>query len=590
MNLRSGLPTILLLVSLAFMATVGTGLFRWLDRQMQGDVRRESLRLIAASGRIQYEIALEFAVLSALFTYAVEYDAEGAPSAGPPASLDRALQQWLDGTRFPDLIDTIYLVETTAAGETVRRYVAAERRFVAEAVTGSAAAPRSWAPDDGSGSFQIATDHTGLALVIPIQAGRQEGKRPVTGGRLVLVLDRDYLATRVVPELFARYLGARDGRYSFAVVAAGIGAPLFASASPPAEPDRIVPLTTWPTPNPLLRSRYPSLPETVSTLLPRLLSARLQDLLIRQWYGLDGDRDHRPGAAAGITPTEGISLHVWHRAGSIAAAMRQERNRRLGLGYAVLGAFAVVAIVYYLLYRRARELRDREHEFVATVTHELRTPVSAVRAGAENLAAGIVSDVERVKQYGRALLGHGRRLGELIDQVLLYAGLAGNDATTTTGRQPLAIEPLVRRVVDRVNLPPAERLTVTVQPDLPPYRGDALAVETIIGNLLSNAAKHAGEEAVVTLSVQREQQRRPMLVIKVADTGHGIPGRELGKVRQPFHRGAASRQRQTPGSGLGLSLVQRIVETYDGSLAIDSAPGRGTTVTARLPFANGGRP
>ena len=582
MILRYRLPAALLLASLALVAVTGIGLFRWLDHLMEGDARRESLRLATASGRIQHEIALEFAVLSALFTFAVEESGNSEPFIRPLTSLDSALQKWRNGTRFPGLVDSVYLVETTAAGETIRRYVATEGGLVAGDGTDVTALPLNWSPTTGAGSYQIASDPDGLAIVVPIKQGPNES------GRVALLLNRDYLAARVVPQLFARFLGDRDAGYAFAVVAAGNDSPLYASAPAPAEPDRIVPLTTWPSPKPLPRTPRTALPETASTLPPDVLSTRLQDLLIRQWYALDDDqRRHRPAAVT--TPVEGVSLYLWHRAGSIAASTRQERNRRLVLGYAVLGSFAAIAIVYSILHRRARELRDREREFVATVTHELRTPVSAMRAGAENLAAGIVGDAERVRQYGRAILGHGTRLGELIDQVLLYAGLSRNGAAALTARvRPLPVEPLVRRAVGEVGMLPRNRLEVTVQPNLPPYRGDPLAAETVIGNLLSNAAKHAGDDASVALSVACEQQGPPALVIRVTDTGRGIPGREIGKLTQPFYRGTASRQRQTPGSGLGLSLVQRIVQTYRGALSIDSVPGRGTTVTVRLPFTTGG--
>lgn len=593
MSLRNRLPTILLLASLTLVAVVGIVLFRWLDRQMQVEVRQASIRLATAAGRIQQEIFLEFAVLTALFTYAVE-DAEGGQSS--PAAFHPLVpahyQKWLEGTRFPGLIDTIVLVEVADGGQRLSHFVAANRRFSASTPKDADAISRTWPPDDGSGWYQIVADRTGLALVVPIQprAGEEQDRGQRDAGRIALVLDRDYFATYLVPELFARYLGGRDSRFSFAVMAAGREAPLYAtSALPAGRADRVVSLTTWPTPTPLLRTPPAAPPETASTLPPAVLSARLQDLLIRQWHGLAGDLHFRSGRFTSAASAPGIHLRIWHRAGSIAAAQRQERDRRLALGYAVLASFAVVAVVYYVLYRRARELRDREHQFVATVTHELRTPVSAVRAAAENLTAGIVGDPERVKQYGRAILDHGRRLGELIDQVLLYAGLAGPGASLSATRgDPLPIEPLIRRAVARGAPMPPERLTLTVEPDLPPYRGDALAVEAVVGNLLSNAAKHAGDQARVALSVTREQQRRPRLVLRVRDTGSGIPAGEIGKVTQPFHRGAASRQRHTPGTGLGLSLVERIVKTCGGTMSIDSAQGKGTTVTVRLPFAAGG--
>jgi signal transduction histidine kinase len=247
----------------------------------------------------------------------------------------------------------------------------------------------------------------------------------------------------------------------------------------------------------------------------------------------------------------------------------------------------LIAFVYYLLYRRARNLRDREHEFVSTVTHELRTPVSAVSAVADNLAEGIVSDPERVREYGRAILDHGRRLRDLIDQVLLYAGLSGTAKRPPL--EPIDLDKLARTVASQIPSLPRDRVIIHVQPKLRSTSGDSVAIETIIRNLLSNAAKHTDVSATVTISFYRETQRtRSWLVIRVSDTGPGIPKSELGRVLEPFYRGEQSRTRQTPGSGLGLSLVNRVVRTYRGRLSIDSAVGRGTIVTVRLPLETDG--
>jgi len=278
-----------------------------------------------------------------------------------------------------------------------------------------------------------------------------------------------------------------------------------------------------------------------------------------------------------------MRLLLWHSAGSIEAGARLERDRRLAIAWSVLACLALMAVGFYLLYRRARNLRDREHEFVATVTHELRTPVAGVNAVAENLAEGIVVDPPRVREYGQVILDHGRRLWDLIDQVLLYAGLS--KSTRRNGAEPIDVDALVRAASARVMSLPRGRLVVHVQPGLPPWGGDAAAVETIVTNLLSNAAKHAGPSATVTLSVNRQPRgTRSWLLIRVSDTGPGIPRHELGRVLQPFYGGEASRVAQSPGSGLGLSLVSRVVRTYGGNLSVESAVGSGTTVMARLPF------
>jgi len=652
MRFRKRLPLALLAATLAALAGAGIGLFVWLDGVKAAEARQLRSDLETGAGRLHSEIALEFAVITGLLTYALdekyllEEKAEKyAPEdEGASGELLRQLmhfvpgvyEKWLEGTRFPDLIDALLLLDAGGTEPVVFSYADTEKRFVPAGEAARDIVGELSIRAEDSGSYRIVLYPDGLALVIPIQRysvteWEGKGKRTVHVGDLVAVLDRGYLAREVVAGLFDAYLGSREGRYDFAVVTGGGDELLFSSVSEAGEPeavvprrvDLIVPLTAWISSENSLLTDILSAAGEESSLLPQgLLSTRIKDLLIRQWFvvgaarsgaaagsraeapireaasagttraaespsgGAEGSRESGSRAAGGSVRSPGIDLYIWHSAGSIEKAARTARNQRLAVSYAVLLSFALVGVIYYLLYRRARDLRDREHEFVATVTHELRTPVSAVNAVADNLAAGIVQDPGQVREYGAAILEHGRRLRSLIDQVLLYAGLSG---PARRGRpEPARLDELARRVASAVRGMPKDRLIVHVQPDLPLFGGDPLAVETVIRNLISNAAKHAGRDATVTLSVYREARRsRPFLVIRVSDTGRGIPKRELASVKEPFYRGEASRTEQTPGSGLGLSLVNRVVRTYGGGFSIDSAPGRGTAATVRLPFERG---
>ncbi len=611
MRYRNLLPAILLTLSLVTMVLVGIGLFLWLDAMKETEARQLYGNLDNGVGRIQSEIALEFAVIAALFTYAVE-DAEREAFFPDLMRLVPAIhKKWLVGTRFPDFIDTIFLVNKTEADPLISRYSDAEKRFILD----SGAVPDLIKDlsilDDESGSYRIVSYPDGLALVIPIEwylraELKDKRRNPVYVGYILILLDREYFAEEIVADLFTTYLGYRGGMYSFAVVADDNDELLFSSSNLTLQKfhaivsrrvDRIVPLTAWlSSENSMLSDVLSAADEESSALTQKMLSARIKDLFIKQWFGLTKTRSQefasRKPAPTAARPSgradqlQGINLYIWHSAGSIEEAVRSVRNRRLAAGYSALVCFALVAIVFYMLYRRARNLRDREHEFVATVTHELRTPVTAINTAADNLSGGIVRDPVRVGEYGKAILEHGRRLGDLIGQVLLYAGLSG--APKRTRSEPIQLDEFVRGVASRVPSMPQDRLIIHVQPNLPLYSGDPVAVETVIINLISNTAKHSGDTATVTLNVYREALRtRSWLVIRVSDSGRGIPKRELGKITEPFYRGEASRANQIPGSGLGLSLVNRVVRTYRGRLSIDSVIGRGTIATVRLPFEQG---
>ncbi len=612
MRHRYLLPSLLLVLSLVILVLVGIGLFLWLDDASRIDLRMISLGPENASRRIQSEITLEFFVMSALFTYwNWMNDAEIAESFDSLFEFfPGILEKYLDATRFPDLIDAIFLVDRTGEGPPVSRFVDAQKRFIPDA-TALSDLLEDLGPDEQPLSYRIVAHSDALVLAIPIERNMSQAElkmattkttRTAHIGSLLIVLDRQYFAEHVVAELFAQYLGSAGGEYSFAVVDDKNEELLYSEpeltlqeldALVAQSADWIVPLTAW------MGFEDSVLSDVLGGTLRGMLalakggsSMRIGDLYIRKWFALASSRsskgsgEREPAAArpsVGADRSQGINLYIWHSAGTIRQAARQRRNRRLAVGYSVLSSFALIAFIYYVLYRRARNLRDREHEFVTSVTHELRTPVAAVNAAAENLAEGIVADPVRIAEYGKAILDHGRRLRALIDQVLLYAGLSGTGPSSRSDSIHLA--ELVDDVASRAGLMPQKRLIVHVQPDLPPYSGDSIVVETIISNLLSNAAKHAGQTVSVTLSVYRDAQAgRPQLVIRVSDTGRGIPKPELGRITAPFYRGEASRAQQTPGSGLGLSLVNRVVQTYNGTLSIDSEVDRGTIVTVRLPF------
>ncbi len=282
----------------------------------------------------------------------------------------------------------------------------------------------------------------------------------------------------------------------------------------------------------------------------------------------------------------GLEIHIWHSAGGIRAAATATRNRNLIISYVVLGLLGGAAVTYFLLFRRASRLREREREFVASVTHELRTPVAAMQATADNLAEGVVSDPEQVRRYGASLLGESRRLRTMIDQVLLYSRLqSGNGVRSRTS---IDVPEFVSTCCDRIGSAARDRLIIRTEPHLPRFRGDPIAIESIITNLVTNALKHNADTTTVTLAVGSARDRKRLsLVIAVRDNGRGIPRRELGRVREPFFRGAESQANQVAGSGLGLSLVERIVDSFGGSMEIQSAAGQGTRVTVRLPFEGG---
>ena len=279
-------------------------------------------------------------------------------------------------------------------------------------------------------------------------------------------------------------------------------------------------------------------------------------------------------------------LYVQHEAGSLEAAVGSVRRRNLAISSGVLLLLTFAVVMLTATTRRSERLAQQQMEFVAGVSHELRTPVAVVRSAAENLSSGVVSG-DRVKRYGQMIEAEARRLGDMVERVLQYAGI--ESGFNTAARVPLAPMEIIESAVDSA-LPLVGPGEVTVHreipPDLPMVIGDATALRSAVQNLVANAVKYGGRDRWVGIRAQHVRERRRSEVrITVSDHGAGIPAADLPHIFEPFYRGADAVERQIQGHGLGLSLVRRIVVAHGGNVSVSTRPGAGTTFTITLPAA-----
>lgn len=284
-----------------------------------------------------------------------------------------------------------------------------------------------------------------------------------------------------------------------------------------------------------------------------------------------------------IATLGGWTIALRHGAGSLDAAVNQARRRNLLISFSILSVLAFGVSIIVANARRAEKLAAQQMDFVATVSHELRTPLAVIRAAAQNLSAGVVEDPGRARRYGELIESEGRRLTDMVEEVLEFAGLSGQ-------RRALALKAvdvvsLVRAVVGATASPHAE-IDVKIGDDVPLVNGDEDSLRRAISNLLANALKHGQDGHWVGITLARHQQNGSDEVhIAVSDRGRGIDPEDLGKVFEPFYRGRHAVDQQIQGYGLGLSLVQRIAEAHGGKVAIESVPGQGSTFTLQLPVA-----
>lgn len=316
--------------------------------------------------------------------------------------------------------------------------------------------------------------------------------------------------------------------------------------------------------------------------------------VIVEQHAAAGRGDPRSGSstAAGqfrlVRPSWRLVLQ--HGAGSLDAAVSQVRRRNLALSFGILTVLVAGVVLVVVNARRSEQLASRQMDFVATVSHELRTPLAVIRSAAQNLSAGVITEPAQARRYGDLIEGEGRRLTDMVEQVLEYAGLGGNRRIRPSG--PIDVALLVNDVITscQASIDQAgfavDISTTDGGREVPRVIGDEDALRRCLHNLVTNALKYGGDGRWLGVTVRGPAVRAGREVrIAVSDRGRGIDGAELAHLFEPFYRGRYAIERQIHGSGLGLSLVKRIVESHGGRVSVASVVGEGATFTLHLPAA-----
>lgn len=272
--------------------------------------------------------------------------------------------------------------------------------------------------------------------------------------------------------------------------------------------------------------------------------------------------------------------------GEDPVATASTRNRvvysvLLGLFYVTLA----LGIIYTgrALYREA-QLSRLKTDFVSLVSHELRTPLTSIRMFIEMLALGRVKDQQEMQTVLDLLSKETARLSGMIESVLDWSRIESGKKQYRKERMPAAL--LVDASVSafraqRISDPPD--LTVTIAPQLGELEVDRDALSGALLNLLQNAFKYSKpDDKRIEL---RALPDGDFVVLEVEDHGVGIPRAEQKRIFDRFYRVDTLLSRATEGSGLGLSIAQRIVQAHDGWISVDSAPGEGSTFRIHLPVA-----
>ena len=275
---------------------------------------------------------------------------------------------------------------------------------------------------------------------------------------------------------------------------------------------------------------------------------------------------------------------VKHRDGSLEEAVAAIRRRNLGVSLGILALLAATAGMMMVTTQRAQRLARQQIEFVAGVTHELHTPLTAIRSAGQNLADGVVADPAQVRRYGTLIESEGRRLSNMVGQALEFAGI--QSGRRVYHPQPVDAGEVVEGALrDCRWLLQEKRVEVEkeVEPGLPPILADATALRHAVANLVENAVKYGGRARWIGVRVRREPSGQ--IGITVSDRGAGIRKEDLPHLFKPFFRSREAATGGIPGSGLGLSLVRHIAEAHGGRVVVTTELGRGSAFTIDLPVA-----
>jgi signal transduction histidine kinase len=243
----------------------------------------------------------------------------------------------------------------------------------------------------------------------------------------------------------------------------------------------------------------------------------------------------------------------------------------------------------YLLWRDVRReirLAEMRSNFVSAVSHELKTPLAAIRMFAETLRMGRPAEPEAKNEYLDTIVNESERLTRLLNNVLDFSKI--EEGRKSYRREPHDLAEIVQSAIRAMGYPAEQqhfKLHVHTEDGIPPVSVDRDAIEQAILNLLANAMKYSGESRDIDLRLKSADGQA---TIEVEDRGVGIEVDEQMRIFERFYRIPSSGNQRIPGTGLGLTLVRHIAEGHGGVVTVESTVGGGSLFAIHLPLESGG--
>lgn len=596
---RTSVQLIVAVTLLALLGVLGTLQYRWLGEvsAAEGERLRNSLRARAVAFARDFDREITHAYMA----FRADPDLVGADAA---AALSDAYARAQADSIVGGIVESVYYFEATGprAAQLLQLDPAARSlaavdwppefepwRRRADLVASAPGLPPLFIGD--------AVDARTPALVVALPTM----KRFVSGDRVAIVhdtdgatrtvilrLNADKVRRQLIAALLDRHFGRADDSEYFAAVVSRDAAPQVIYASDrsaelsAANADvatglfdlRLDELSRFTLPGPA--------PQSAADAPRPQPQDRMAITIVRRANGAD---------AARVLMAGGDAPGAWQvlirgKIGSLESVVARSRHRNAAIGLGVLGLLAASFMFLIGSARRQQRLAQQQMEFVAAVSHELRTPLAVIRSAGENLADGVVGDGDAVRKYGSLIRSEGRRLSDMVERVLEFAGISSG--APIRARAEVDLRSVVDEAVNGLQADARDRgvtLAVRASRELPRLIGDPAALQSAVQNVVGNAVKYSPSGGTVDVAVDGDRDR---LRVTIADRGLGIDTADLPHIFKPFYRGRRAVDAQIRGTGVGLSVVRHVVEAHGGEVRVVSRVGEGTTVVITLPAAADG--
>jgi signal transduction histidine kinase len=408
----------------------------------------------------------------------------------------------------------------------------------------------------------------------PLQLDAQPLNRQKPVNWIVVVLNLDYIQRKILPDLTKRYFNGPEGlEYKLAVIDSGrIPGLIYSSdvAFPSSNHGAFdSKMNIFGPPPETLEGHFWQTIKNGESLEWRNFSAPVWFPVVQ--YAFQDEPwmlllEHRTG------PLEAIATSIWRR------------NLMTG-GVVLLLLTAGMALILFTS-RRAQKLAKLQLDFVASVSHELLTPLAAIYCTGQNVMDGLIETRTGAITHGLIITSQARQLTDLVKQILLFAST--ENGTNRYTLRPLQVSGILQSVRENVAvLVEGNGFNVEqeLQADLPCVMGDLPALSQCLQNLISNAVKYSDRNRWIGISASLHEAKNHHKEVRiiVQDHGSGISSSELPHIFEPFYRSPNVVDAQIHGTGLGLAVAKRIAEAMGGKLSVTSKVGAGSTFTLHLP-------